>query len=71
MFFESISQSEIHEFSTILNMILDDIRDNEFSVDNTLYNIRKTSTNIINLVLSIINELDEEQIKELINNNIN
>lgn len=38
----SIPESEYAEFSTILNMKLDDLRDNEYSITALLYNLKQS-----------------------------
>lgn len=58
-----IPESEYTEFSTILNMKLDDIRDNEYSVTALLYNFKKS----LNLTDDIIKQaFESDEVKNII-----
>lgn len=60
---ESIPVSEYAEFSTILNMKLDDLRDNEYSITALLYNLKQ------NISLSgeaLAEVLDSPEVKKAI-----
>ena len=66
----SIPEDEYSEFTTILNMKMDDFRDNEYSVTALLYNLRKSfslSEEVIDKVLEsdefkvIVEKLDKKE----------
>lgn len=63
---EFIPESEYAEFSTILNMKLDDLRDNEYSTTALVYNLKNSvqlSEEVINSALErVIN--DKEAVEE-------
>lgn len=59
----NIPESEYSEFSTILNMKMDDFRDNEYSITALLYNLKKG----FSLFENVINQaLDNEEVKNLL-----
>lgn len=57
----AIPESEYSEFSTLLNMKMDDFRDNEYSITALLYNFKES--------LSLSEEVINAVIEELKNNN--
>lgn len=59
----AIPESEYAEFSTILNMKMDDFRDNEYSITSLLYNL-KESFSLSGEVLSDV--LNSPEIKKMI-----
>lgn len=57
-----IPETEYSEFSTILNMMLGDLRDNEYSITAILYNLKNSlsiSEEIINTALAEIKKSEE------------
>lgn len=62
----AIPESEYAEFSTILNMRMDDFRDNEYSITAMLYNLKQS----VGLSEELIKDvLDSPQIKQLLEEN--
>ena len=62
----AIPENEYSEFTTLLNMKLDDFRDNEYSITAMLYNLGQS----LSLSEEVINSvLNNPEIKELIENN--
>ena len=60
----AIPESEYAEFNTILNMKLDDLRDNEYSVIAFLYNFKESlsiSEDVINSAIEMIVKQDEDK----------
>ena len=57
----AIPETEYSEFSTLLNMKMDDFRDNEYSITALLYNFKES--------LSLSEEVMNAVIEELKNNN--
>ena len=57
----SIPESEYSEFSTLLNMKVDDFRDNEYSLEALLYNFKESFT----LSEEIVNEAIKEITKQV------
>lgn len=53
----AIPEAEYAEFSTILNMKLDDLRDNEYSVTALLYNFKESLSISEEVLQSVIDEL--------------
>ena len=59
----AIPKSEYSEFSTLLNMKMDDFRDNEYSLTGFLYNLKESlslSEEIINSAIAEISKQTEE-----------
>lgn len=56
-----IPLSEYEEFSTILNMILDDFRDNEYSLTAMLYNFKESLHISEDVINSVVEELSKQQ----------
>lgn len=54
----AIPEDEYSEFSTILNMKMDDFRDNEYSITALLYNLKKSSS-LFEEVIGQVLESDE------------
>lgn len=57
---QAIPESEYSEFSTLLNMKLDDLRDNEYSITAMLYNFKNSLTLSEEVINSVINELKKQ-----------
>lgn len=57
----AIPKSEYSEFSTILNMKIDDIRDNEYSLTALIYNFKEGLSISEEVINSAIKELIKEQ----------
>lgn len=55
----SIPEVEYTEFSTILNMKIDDMRDNEYSTTALLYNLKETLSISEEIFASVIEELQK------------
>ena len=61
----AIPEDEYSEFSTILNMKMDDFRDNEYSITALLYNLKKSSS----LFEEVINQvLESDEFKAIVEN---
>lgn len=63
----AIPKSEYSEFSTILNMKMDDFRDNEYSLVGFLYNLKESlslSEEVINSAIAEISKQAEENNNE-------
>lgn len=56
----SIPKSEYSEFQTILNMKMDDFRDNEYSLTAILYNFKESLSISEEVINSVIEELQKE-----------
>ena len=56
----SIPKSEYSEFQTILNMKMDDFRDNEYSLTAFLYNLKESFSISEEVINSVIEELQKE-----------
>lgn len=59
----AIPEREYSEFSTLLNMKLDDFRDNEYSITALLYNLKQSFSLSEEVINSVIDEL-QKQVKE-------
>ena len=59
----AIPESEYSEFSTLLNMKMDDFRDNEYSITALLYNFKESLALTEEVIQSV---LDNPKIKELL-----
>ena len=60
---DGIPENEYSEFTTILNMKLDDLRDNEYSITALFYNFKKS----FSITNDIINQvLESDEIKKLV-----
>ena len=59
----AIPEREYSEFSTLLNMKLDDFRDNEYSITALLYNLKQSFSLSEEVINSVIDEL-QKQAKE-------
>lgn len=61
---KAIPKSEYSEFTTLLNMKLDDLRDNEYSITALLYNLKNSlsiSEDIINSAIEEITKQNENK----------
>ncbi len=58
---DAIPKGEYSEFSTLLDMVLDDFRDNEYSITSMLYNFKESLHISEELVNEIIDKLNAEQ----------
>ena len=59
----SIPENEYAEFDTILNMKMDDFRDNEYSLTAIIYNLKESLTlseEVINLVLEELQKQEQQ-----------
>ena len=59
----AIPESEYSEFSTLLNMKMDDFRDNEYSITALLYNFKESLALTEEVIQSVLNN---PKIKELL-----
>lgn len=57
---EYIPEREYSEFNTLLNMKLDDLRDNEYSITALLYNLKKSSSLSSDAIGTAIEEILKE-----------
>lgn len=56
----AIPEAEYSEFSTILNMKMDDFRDNEYSLTTFLYNLKESLSISEEVINSVLQELQKE-----------
>ena len=71
---QAIPKKEYSEFSTLLNMKMDDFRDNEYSVTALLNNLKQSfslSEEVINSVIDELQKQAKEEIKKESNEEIN
>ena len=55
----AIPESEYNEFYTILNMCIDDMRDNEYSITALLYNLKQSFSLSEEVISSVLKQLEE------------
>lgn len=60
----AIPESEYSEFSTLLNMKMDDFRDNEYSLIAFLYNLKESLSISEEVINSVLEELQKEANKD-------
>lgn len=60
---DAIPESEYTEFSTILNMKVDDLRDNEYSITAMLYNTKNSLSLSEEVIASALEEATKEENK--------
>lgn len=64
---QHIPESEYTEFSTLLNMVIDDFRENEYSITAMLYNIKNSIDLAGETFIQGLNEvLDKPEVKEIL-----
>lgn len=66
----AIPESEYTEFTTILNMKMDDLRDNEYSITALLYNLKQSFSFTGEILQEVLNNPETKKIiKEIENKN--
>lgn len=60
----NIPESEYAEFSTILNMMIDDLRDNEYSITALLYNLKQSFSLSEEVITDVLNNPEVKQFIE-------